>query len=65
MRERSPDLWRDRRDEVAHRLDYHASRMPAHVDLVIDNHGAREAHAKIEILRVVDTLLERSVRAAI
>ena len=50
LRVRSPELWRDRPQEVEARL---AERMPANVHYVIENHGERERHARQEIIDLV------------
>jgi ribose 1,5-bisphosphokinase PhnN len=53
LRARSPDLCRDRPEEVRARLAESASAMLPHVHAVIENHGALETAAKADIVRLV------------
>ena len=57
LRHRSPDLWRTRPEEVSHRLAETADSVIPHVHLLVDNHGALERVAPIELVRLLSKLV--------
>lgn len=62
LRARSPELCRDRPDEVRARLAETADAMRPHVHVVVENHGALEAPAKSEIVRLVRAVTSSAER---
>lgn len=56
LQHRSPDLW-TQPDEVAHRLRDEPDRALNDAHLVIENHGAGEAHAAAALVEIVRALV--------
>ncbi len=62
LRQRSPDLWRDRRDEVLHRLAEGSIATPGMVAIVVENHGELEDAARGEVVRLAECLADAAAR---
>lgn len=56
LQRRSPDLW-TQPDEVTHRLRAEPDRALTDAHLVIENHGAGEAHAAASLVEIVRALV--------
>lgn len=56
LRQRSPDLWHNCRDEVTHRLADRAVNMLPHVGVIIDNHGDLEETAPVEVVGLIEVI---------
>ncbi len=53
---RSPDLLKDRPDEVVYRLGDSSENMLPHVHVLVDNHGQREQVSRAEVLRLIERI---------
>lgn len=53
---RSPDLLRDRPDEVEYRLGDSSENMLPHIDILVNNYGQNEEISKIEIMRLIERI---------
>ncbi len=58
LRERSPDLYSECCEEVAYRLADRSDSILPHVDVIIDNHGALEAAALVDIVQIVGRIAD-------
>ena len=56
LRRRSPDLWRDKGDEVAHRLADRAANVLSHAGVIVDNYGDLEKIAPVEVVGLIEMI---------
>ncbi len=54
---RSPDLLRDRPDEVEYRLGDSSENMLPHIDVLVNNYGQNEQVTKSEVMRLVERIV--------
>lgn len=57
LKERSPDLFRDKPDEVQYRLGDSSKNMLSHVGVVIDKHGHTSRQSEKDVLVFLDRLV--------
>ncbi|MDO8648694.1 MAG: NUDIX domain-containing protein [Candidatus Peregrinibacteria bacterium] len=54
---RSPDLLKDRPEEVAYRLGDSSENMLPHIHVLVDNHGQHEQASRAEVMRLIERIV--------